>query len=604
MRDLQVLENQRLESERKLQSIMLTKDQKEKHKAALESRLHELTQQTGSMRAEYNRAREVLSANHRKLLAARDKSDASRAATEKFGTKLKRVIGVARILGTYQNKIEQAMIALNETETRLNFVKGQTMSKLDAATVRRDDAKHKHELLLKAISSNTAKERSISEDISKVRAEMASNEQDLSAAQQMESQTKLRVETIEHEMDLERTRHTQAMQDLESKSRDLDETKVKTRDSIEAKRAAIEAKKAELKKIWAKCDELRKSEGHDTFPEPNWGAEQAPSLDVARVRVRANAEEVELNAKKAEVGGLRADVSELDERIASNAAKAAEKRARTDEMLKANEEARVTEARRKQEIQTAVEEADAECREVEKLRESIKELKHTQEANANELKMKLEEDKRNIIAMSEELKATHEETAQLEKQIADHNEAEATRRAKLHEEITESKKMADFIKFAFERAQKKATDFAALPDEDLALEMKRLDEKEKVRSDSNQSKSSLRLTSSRRSLQEIMEKADRERQALFDAYPILSKLQLDFNSDVPIEQQKEEGMRFLRKHCLESLKAAKAERQLRVEALREAHFARLKEEEEAEEARRREEVRCKEFGQKCVSKVA
>ena len=604
MRDLQVLENQRLESERKLQSIMLTKDQKEKHKAALESRLHELTQQTGSMRAEYNRAREVLSANHRKLLAARDKSDASRAATEKFGTKLKRVIGVARILGTYQNKIEQAMIALNETETRLNFVKGQTMSKLDAATVRRDDAKHKHELLLKAISSNTAKERSISEDISKVRAEMASNEQDLSAAQQMESQTKLRVETIEHEMDLERTRHTQAMQDLESKSRDLDETKVKTRDSIEAKRAAIEAKKAELKKIWAKCDELRKSEGHDTFPEPNWGAEQAPSLDVARVRVRANAEEVELNAKKAEVGGLRADVSELDERIASNAAKAAEKRARTDEMLKANEEARVTEARRKQEIQTAVEEADAECREVEKLRESIKELKHTQEANANELKMKLEEDKRNIIAMSEELKATHEETAQLEKQIADHNEAEATRRAKLHEEITESKKMADFIKFAFERAQKKATDFAALPDEDLALEMKRLDEKEKVRSDSNQSKSSLRLTSSRRSLQEIMEKADRERQALFEAYPILSKLQLDFNSDVPIEQQKEEGMRFLRKHCLESLKAAKAERQLRVEALREAHFARLKEEEEAEEARRREEVRCKEFGQKCVSKVA
>ena len=82
-----------------------------------------------------------------------------------------------------------------------------------------------------------------------------------------------------------------------------------------------------------------------------------------------------------------------------------------------------------------------------------------------------------------------------------------------------------------------------------------------------------------------MEKADRERQALFEAYPILRQLQLDFNSDVPIEQQKEEGMRFLRKHCLESLQAAKAERQLRVETLKEAHFqesrlARLREEEE------------------------
>ena len=482
MRDLQVLENQRLESERKLQSIMLTKDQKEKHKAALESRLHELTQQTGSMRAEYNRAREVLSANHRKLLATRDKSDASRAATEKFGAKLKRVIGVARVLGTYQNKIEQAMIALNETETRLNFVKGQTMSKLDAATVRRDDAKHKHELLLKSISSNTANERSISEDISKVRAEIASNEQDLSAAQQMQSQTKLRVETIEHEMGLERTRHTQAVQDLESKSKGLDESKVKSRDSIAAKRAAIEAKKAELKKIWAKCDELRKSEGHDTFPEPNWGTEQAPSLDVARVRVRVDAEEVELIAKKAEVEGLRRDMSELDERIASNTAKAAEKRAQTEEMLKANEEARATEARRKQEIKTAVEEADAECQEVEKLRESIKELKHTQEADANELKIKLEEDEREINAMSEELKATREETAQLEKQIADHKEAEATRRAKLHEEIAESKKTAHMAKNAFKRAQKKVTDFADQPDEELALEMKKLYEKERVSS--------------------------------------------------------------------------------------------------------------------------
>ena len=99
-----------------------------------------------------------------------------------------------------------------------------------------------------------------------------------------------------------------------------------------------------------------------------------------------------------------------------------------------------------------------------------------------------------------------------------------------------------------------------------------------------------------------MEKADRERQALFEAYPILRQLQLDFNSDVPIEQQKEEGMRFLRKHCLESLQAAKAERQLRVEALREAHFARLKEEEEAEEVRRREEVRCVAIGQQCVGR--
>ena len=58
-----------------------------------------------------------------------------------------------------------------------------------------------------------------------------------------------------------------------------------------------------------------------------------------------------------------------------------------------------------------------------------------------------------------------------------------------------------------------------------------------------------------------MEKADRERQALFEAYPILRQLQLDFNSYKPIEQQKEEG--------LESLQEAMLERQLRVQAAKE-----------------------------------
>ena len=89
------------------------------------------------------------------------------------------------------------------------------------------------------------------------------NEQDLMSAQQMESQTKLRVETIEHEMSMERTRHTDAVVDLETKATEMDEAKVSTAQSIEDKKAMIETKKAELRKIWEKCTELRKSEGHD-----------------------------------------------------------------------------------------------------------------------------------------------------------------------------------------------------------------------------------------------------------------------------------------------------------------------------------------------------
>ena len=88
------------------------------------------------------------------------------------------------------------MVALNKAETRLNFVKGQEHSKLQSATRRRNVAKQCHDLFLDAIQSNTTRELTITENISKLRAEISMNEQDLMAAQQMESQTKLRVEMI------------------------------------------------------------------------------------------------------------------------------------------------------------------------------------------------------------------------------------------------------------------------------------------------------------------------------------------------------------------------------------------------------------------------
>ena len=191
------------------------------------------------------------------------KAENSRKDTHRFDAKLKRVIGVARSLGTYRNKISNALIMLNETETRLNFTKGQELSKLQSSRLRRDDVRRRRELLLKAIHANNVKARSIAEDISKIRADTVMIEQDLSEAQQTESQTKLRVETIEHEVMLERTRHTEAMTNLESKSTELNESKDKTIQSIANKKAMIEAKKAELRAMWEQCNQLRKSEDHD-----------------------------------------------------------------------------------------------------------------------------------------------------------------------------------------------------------------------------------------------------------------------------------------------------------------------------------------------------
>lgn len=124
------------------------------------------------MRADLQRANKELSIRHRQLIEARSRCDASRKEQNRFDAKLKRALGVARLLRPYQKKIDGAMICLNETETRLNFAKGQSANRLNAAVSRRDDAKHRQELLIKSIQSNQQKMRSIVDDIGKIRAEI------------------------------------------------------------------------------------------------------------------------------------------------------------------------------------------------------------------------------------------------------------------------------------------------------------------------------------------------------------------------------------------------------------------------------------------------
>jgi hypothetical protein len=68
---------------------------------------------------------------------------------------------------------------------------------------------------------------------------------------------------------------------------------------------------------------------------------------------------------------------------------------------------------------------------------------------------------------------------------------------------------------------------------------------------------------------------------------------LDFNSDVSLEEQKEAGMRYLRKHCQGIIETAKVERQVRMEHARDALLEeeRLREE---EDMRRKKELELQE----------
>ena len=171
-------------------------------------------------------------------------------------------------------------------------------------------------------------------------------------------------------------------------------------------------------------------------------------------------------------------MADLDALVGSNMAEATEKRSDADALVKDSEKIRAEEAVRKANITNAVNEADLECQEVDKLRESIKELTQEKEKSAADLKLKLDNEESNISAVEAEIASTIDELSSIEKQSTEHKERTGVEKVQALKEIADAKKLADMIKHAYENAQKNANDFSSLPDAELALQMKQLDEAE------------------------------------------------------------------------------------------------------------------------------
>lgn len=71
----------------------------------------------------------------------------------------------------------------------------------------------------------------------------------------------------------------------------------------------------------------------------------------------------------------------------------------------------------------------------------------------------------------------------------------------------------------------------------------------------------------------------------------MEKLRLDVNLDVSLEEQKEAGIKYLRRHCLEFLETARTERRARMEHARDSYLeeVRLREQEELQRKKEKNE---------------
>ena len=394
-------------------------------------------------------------------------------------------------------------------------------------------------------------------------------------------------------MNMETSRHTEAVAVLEAKVKEINDSKNKALESIDEKKAMIEAKKEELGKIWAKCNELREAEGHEVPPLPNWGVDHAQSLDIARIQVRVNAEEDDLRVKKIERETLAAEIADLDSRTAANQAEASKLSDDTENMLKATVDGRALEDKRKEAVEEAIAEADAECKEVEALRQSIKDLTASQEKNTEELKQMIDTKEGNLSSLEKDIESILVELESIETRTKETESLQEANHAKFSKELREAKERRDLIETAFKRAQTRAEDFAVQPDDELAAEMKQLDEDEEaINTDAELERDEIvasKCTDVRFIACYSLHWAVSHALLIicFSEEGFLENIQFDHASSVPLSTQARDGMSLLSKHCLEFLQNAQAKRLIRVREAKEEHMARIEEEEE--ERRQREE---------------
>ena len=227
------------------------------------NKLARIQMYNSAIRGELVRASEELALSVSQLSVLQRKATTSRRNTIRVGEMLQSIAALARSLVEHRRRVDLSLARLANVESTLISMREEERRKLGEVILRRNDAVHCRATLVAAIRSNTFEEERLDEETSGVRADTETHEQELIVAQQEESKAGECLLMIECEMNNERARHTNAVADLETTAAELDNETATTTRSIGDKKAMVEAKKAELRKVWERCNELRKSEGQD-----------------------------------------------------------------------------------------------------------------------------------------------------------------------------------------------------------------------------------------------------------------------------------------------------------------------------------------------------
>ena len=449
MEDLRVLEQQQLESQRRLAAIKLTKQHKLEQRSTLESKLSSLKYANGEQRAQLLRARDVLSRCTRELGAAKLRSGRSSEALKAFDGRLKRALLSARCLQVSRRKLDSEIIVLRNKESNILRLKSQVTDSLKTAEKRRDEAKHQEQSLRKAIHDESLKAKCLIEQTTTIRSDISGLEQDLAAAEHMASLTKLRADTIAADSDAENRRHDNEMQAMLSKIETCKKIELDRAEQTEAVKKLIELKKAQLLEAWKRCVQNQQEEGHELCPEPSDDG-PASSINVTKLKGKLEEEQEILRVEKEKHDSWAESIMQYREELTNLSSAEAASKKEAASIRKAAEDAQKVENDRRETSEKFLADLEKERREVCDLRRSVSELEESNGREKKRLEDKLAEQAHAIEKYQVDLKQLKACLAAAGTSIQELEGSIKNSKKEKAREVEAAKQEADIMRVAFE----------------------------------------------------------------------------------------------------------------------------------------------------------
>jgi len=568
MEDLRVLEHQQKETEALLTNQKRLKKQKIETLASEEQALASSKYQNGEARAAVEKHRQILGDKTREILALEARRASGSDNLKRVDFKLTSALATGERIRSYRHKIDMTMLNLRNVAEKLDKQKQKSEVDLKNAEMRRDNTRHKENLLVKSIANFRSKANSLAEDVIRVKESIENYKTDRANAQHMEASTKFRVESIVAEIMSDRKRHEEVAKEV-------------------SERLAVF--KAEEMEVRAKMDKIMsKSAGveNEIIAEQEWArrcqidedlTSSRDMLDFSTLLERCENEESRVANDMVSMEERKRNEDQMLEEVDRLKTDELAARERTAEITKRVEEGRAVETKRRAVHSDLLEAVQKDHEEVEKLKHSAEELTAQKECAKKEAADKLARQSELTEAEEEAVAIQIKRTADREKEMEEINAELASARRTLQPKVEQARKEADVAKAASiliqshrEELQKRnAKDGAAIEFADIEAQQAAVQSAAKT---------------------EIAE--------VLAQFPTLSSLlTAEYDAKVDLAHQVDKALTNLRDECNRRIQTARQNRQQRVDELRRKRdlerAERKAEKQRAQELKQKEEAEAK-----------